>query len=209
MILLVADVEDLRAATDVPASGLVIESHVEQGRGPIAHALVEEGILKLGDFIVVGSTYAHIRNLESSDAKPIADAAPSTPVIITGFKALPEFGDEFIVVPNERAARQKAESNAASKRGSSDRLGMNSNELIRMINRSNKLRELNVILKADVQGSLTSVASSLKALDTDEVAVRIVASGVGAVSKIDLQLARTSEAIYMALMFYFLQMLSG
>jgi translation initiation factor IF-2 len=195
MILLVADVEDLRAETAIPASGLIIEAHIEHGRGPIAHALVEEGELHQGDFVVAGTTYARVRNLETTDRRSILQAGPSTPVIITGFKSLPEFGDEFRVVDNERLARQASEKISASKRTITDRLDMNSSELIRMINRNNQLEELNVILKADVQGSLTSVVNSLKALDTDEVAVRIVGSGVGAISENDLQLARTSNAV--------------
>ncbi len=195
MILLVADVEDLRARVDVPASGLIIEAHIEQGRGPIAHALVEEGMLIPGSFVVAGATYARIRNLESTNNKSIAVASPSTPVIMTGFKALPEFGDEFVVVKNEREARVRSEESAQHRKGGSGRLDMNSTELIRMINRNNQVQELNVILKADVQGSLTSVVDSLKALDTDEVAIRIVASGVGAINENDLQLAATSHAI--------------
>lgn len=195
MILLVADVEDLRAKKDVPGSGLIIESHLEHGRGPIAHALIEEGTVKSTDFVVAGATYARIRNLETTDGKPIKSAGPSTPVVITGFKSLPEFGDEFRVTTNEREARQLAESAAATRKAVGGRLDMNSSELIRMINRNNQLQELNIILKADVQGSLTSVANSLKALDTDEVAVRIVASGVGSISENDLQLANTTSAI--------------
>jgi translation initiation factor IF-2 len=195
MILLVADVEELRATADGPANGLVIEAHVEQGRGPIAHALIEEGTLKRGDFIVAGSTYARIRNLESTDGKPISQAKPATPVIITGFKALPEFGDQFAVVGSERIARQQAEQAATQKRSGNGHLDMNSSELIRMINRNNQVNELNIILKADVQGSLTSVIDSLKSLDTDEVAVRIVGSGVGTINENDLQLASTGHAI--------------
>lgn len=195
MILLVADVEDLRASVSVPAGGLIIEAHIEQGRGPVSHALVEEGVLKRGDFVVAGSTYAHIRNLESTDGKSITQATPSVPVVITGFKTLPEFGDQFVVVPNERAARQLAEQAAANKKGGNGHLDMNSSELIRMINRNNQVQELNIILKADVQGSLTSVIDSLKSLDTDEVAVRIVGSGVGTINENDLQLANTSNAI--------------
>jgi translation initiation factor IF-2 len=195
MILLVADVEELRASVDVPAAGLIIESHIEHGRGPIAHALVEEGILKRGDFIVAGSTYAHIRNLESTDGSSITDARPSTPVVITGFKALPEFGDRFVVVANEKVARAQAEEAAASRRGMNSNAGLNSAELIRMINRSNQVSELNIIVKADVQGSLTSVIDSLKALDTEEVAVRVVGSGVGVITENDVQLAQTSQSI--------------
>ena len=194
MILLVADVEELKARVKVPASGLIIEAHVEQGRGSVAHALVEEGTLKRGDFVVAGGTYARIRNLETTTGKVIAQAGPSTPVVMTGFKATPEFGDQFSVVANEKLARSQADQNAQA-RSKSGRLDMNSSELIRMINRSNKVSELNIIVKADVQGSLTSVIDSLKALDTDEVAVRVVASGVGSVSENDVQLARTTGAI--------------
>ena len=195
MILLVADVEELRASVDVPAVGLIIESHVEHGRGPIAHALVEEGILKQGDFVVAGSTYARIRNLESTDGKTIKEARPSTPVIITGFKSLPEFGDRFVVVDNEKTARAQAEEATAAKRGMNSNAGLSSAELIRMINRSNQVSELNIIVKADVQGSLTSVIDSLRALDTDEVAIRVVGSGVGVITENDVQLASTSQAI--------------
>jgi len=194
MILLVADVEDFRAEVDEPARGLIIEAHVEQGRGPIANALIEEGTLKMGDYVVAGATYAKIRNLESTSGKPLRVATPSTPVVMTGFKALPEFADEFVVVQNEKAARAAAEQIATNKRaaGSND---MNSSELIRMINRNNQLQELNIIVKADVQGSLTSVIDSLKALETDEVAVRVVSASVGAVSDNDVHLATTSGAI--------------
>jgi len=194
MILLVADVEDFRAEVNEPARGLIIEAHVEQGRGPIANALVEEGTLRMGDFVVAGATYAKIRNLESTSGASIKVATPSTPVVMTGFKSLPEFADEFIVVKNEKAARTAAEEMAISQRaaGSND---MNSSELIRMINRNNQLQELNIIVKADVQGSLTSVIDSLKALETDEVAVRVVSASVGAVSDNDVHLATTSGAI--------------
>ena len=195
MVLLVADVEDLRADVDGPAQGLIIEAHVEQGRGPIAHALVERGTLTVGDFVVAGTTYAKVRNLETSDGRPIQHATPSTPVTMTGFKALPEFADEFTVAPDERHARRQAEQAATLSQVNGNRGNINSSELIRIINRSNQLQELNIILKADVQGSLTSVIDSLKALDTDEVAVRIVSSGVGVISETDLHTAATSGAI--------------
>lgn len=194
MILLVADVEDLRADVDVPASGLIIESHMEQGRGPVADALVEAGVLHAGDFIVAGATYARIRNLETTLGKPIKEATPSTPIRITGFKVLPEFGDEFTFVKNEKAARTQA-SAYAGRSQAGGRLDMNSNELIRIINRSNEINELNIIVKADVQGSVTSVLDSLRAMDTDEVAIRVVGSGVGPVGENDVHLAHSSNAI--------------
>lgn len=195
MILLVTDVEELKADYDVPARGLIIEAHVEQGRGPVANALVESGTLKPGQFIVAGGAYAKIRNLETTEGKPLKQATPSTPVTITGFKTLPEFGDEFGVVKNEKEARAQASTSAAEKQSGAGRMDIGSSELIRLINRDNKLQELNIIVKADVQGSLTSVIDSLRAMDTEEVSVRIVGSGVGPVSENDLHLAHSSGAI--------------
>jgi translation initiation factor IF-2 len=193
MVLLLADVEELKADFDVPARGLIIEAHVQQGRGPVAQALIEQGTLKTGDFIVAGESYAKVRNLEATTTgTPIKLATPSTPVVITGFKTLPEFGDEFVTVKNEKEAR--TQSAQAGQQQSRSRLDMGSNELIRLINRDQKLSEFNVIIKADVQGSLTSVIDSLKTMDTEEVAVRIVASGVGSINENDLYLAHTSSA---------------
>lgn len=194
MILLVADVEDLRADTNVPAQGLIIEAHMEQGRGSVAEALVEAGILKPGQFVVAGSSYARIRNLESTSGAVLKEAGPSTPVVMTGFKSLPEFGDIFTVVADEKAARAQV-ALSVTERQQGARSDINSGELIRMINRSNDLNELNIIIKADVQGSLTSVADSLKTLNTDEVAVRVVGSGVGTINENDVHLAATSNAI--------------
>lgn len=195
MILLVTDVEELKADVDVPARGLIIEAHVEQGRGPVAQALVEAGKLKVGDFIVAGGSYAKVRNLETTDGKAVKEAWPSTPVVITGFKTLPEFGDEFRTVKNEKEARSAAATATAQRQAGNGRMDIGSGDLIRLINRSNALQELNIIVKADVQGSLTSVIDSLKALDTEEVSVRIVGSGVGPVSENDLHLAHSSGAI--------------
>ena len=195
MILLVTDVEDLKADIDVPGSGLIIEAHLEQGRGPVAQALIEAGTLKPSDYIVAGSSYAKVRILETTEGKPLKVAFPSTPVTITGFKTLPEFGDEFQVVKNEKVARSLITQATNDKYAGSNRLDIGSNELIRMINRNNELQELNIIVKADVQGSLTSVIDSLKAMDTDEVSVRVVGMGVGPIGENDLYLAHTSHAI--------------
>jgi translation initiation factor IF-2 len=194
-VLLVADVEELKADAGVPARGLVIESHVEHGRGPIAHALIEEGTLKPGQFIVAGGTWAKIRNLEDTNGKAIKQAGPSTPVIMSGFKTLPEFGDAFRVVANEKEARNQAEAVTTDRAAGSARSDVSSSELLRIISRSDKLQELPVIIKADVQGSLTSVVDSLKAIGTDEVAVRVVASGVGVINENDEYMASTSGAV--------------
>ena len=194
MVLLVADVEDLKADYEGAAHGLIIEAHMETGRGPVAEALVTQGTLKPGDYIVAGAVYGKIRNLDDPDGKPITTATPSTPVIISGWKALPEFGDEFVAVANEKLARTAVETaKQQAKTGQNNQ--MSSGELLRVINRSNELQELNVIIKADVQGSLTSVIDSLKTLDTDEVAIRVVGSGIGAVNENDLHMAHTSGAI--------------
>ena len=194
MVFLVADVEDLRADYDGAAQGLIIEAHMETGRGPVAEALVTKGTLKPGDFVVAGTAYGKIRNLDGTDKKPVKDATPSTPVRMSGFKELPEFGDEFVVVANEKLARAQVEI-AKQNKTTGVNQQMSSNELIRVINRSNELQELNIIVKADVQGSLTSVIDSLKTLDTEEVAIRVVGSGVGAINDNDLHMATASEAI--------------
>ncbi|MEO5627345.1 MAG: translation initiation factor IF-2 [Candidatus Saccharimonadales bacterium] len=194
MVFLVSDVEDLKADFEGPAHGLIIEAHMETGRGPVAEALVTQGTLKPGDFVVAGSSYGKIRNLDGTDKKPIKDAGPSTPVVMSGWKDLPEFGDEFVAVKDEKAARAAIEvAKQQKKTGSSQQ--MSSGELLRVINRSNELQQLNVIVKADVQGSLTSVIDSIKTLDTEEVAIRVVGSGVGAVNENDLHMAHTSNAI--------------
>ena len=195
MILLVADVEDLRAEINVPAKGLIIEAHTEIGRGSVAHALVEWGTLKKGDYIVAGATFARIRNLESTDGQPLLSATPSMPVILTGFKTLPEFGDEFEVVADEKIAKNLAQKVVSERHDSGSRFDLSSSDLIRLINRTNKVQYFNIIIKADVRGSLASVADSLKVLNTDEVAVRIVDSGIGMVGENDIYIAKTSAAI--------------
>jgi translation initiation factor IF-2 len=192
MLLLISDVEELRADATVSARGLIIEAHLEHGRGPIAHALVEEGTLKPGLFAVAGASYAKIRNLESTAGKPLAFAGPSTPVTISGFKTLPEFGDPFVIVNNEREARAMAE-HTAQQAGTTHRNDMSSSELLRIISRSDTLQELPIIVKADVQGSLTSVIDSLKSIDTEEVAVRVVSSSVGIVNENDVHMASSSN----------------
>jgi translation initiation factor IF-2 len=195
MVLLVADLEELKAYTDVPGEGLIIESHMEQGRGPVAEALVTGGILRLGDFIVAGDSYARTRNLESTDGKPLKEGSPSTPVIITGFNKLPDFGDHFNVVKNEKEARSQSSELRIKKQQGGDRLDINSTELLRRISHTNEVSEFNIIIKADVQGSLVSASDSLKALNTDEVAIRIIGSGIGPVSENDVNQAQSSGAI--------------
>jgi translation initiation factor IF-2 len=194
MILLVSDVEELKASTDTPAEGLIIEAHMEQGRGPVGVALVEQGKLKKSDFVVAGTTYGKVRNLESTDGKELADAGPSTPVVLTGFKELPRFGDEFQVVTDEKAARKLVDENSR-KASANSKDNLTGGDLIRIIDRKNQVSDLNVIVKADVQGSLKSVIDGLKSLNTEEVAVRIVGFGIGHITEKDVHLAATSGSI--------------
>lgn len=194
MVLLTADVEDLKADINKPGEGLIIEAHLEKGRGPMAIALVESGELRAGDFIVSGGTYARIRNLEDTLGAPLKTAGPSTPVIISGFKELPAFGDEFTSVKNEKEARKLAAATQHQNSKTASRAG-SSADIISAMNRTRDLQQFNIIVKADVQGSLTSVIDSLRSLDTKEVAVRVVSSGIGAVNENDAHLALTSGAV--------------
>lgn len=195
MILLMADVEDLKAVVEAPATGLVIESHMEQGKGPMATALVEHGTLRQGDFVVAGDVYAKVRTLSTPAGEKMDSAGPSTPVEISGFKGMPEFGTPFEVVQSEKDARKKSLSATHSQESRGKLSGASAVDLLKAMSRSTELQELNVIVKADVQGSLTSVIDSLKTLDTDEVAIKVIGSGVGSFTENDLYLASTSNAI--------------
>ena len=168
---------------------------METGRGPVVGLLVEHGILKPGAFLVAGTAYAKVRTLLDYAGRPLKQAGPSTPATVTGFKELPQFGDRFVVVVNEKAARTliaqhrlKAEHETAS-------TNITGTDILRLMAKQTETQEVNVIIKADVQGSLTSVVDSLKLLDNGEVSVRIVGSGVGSISENDVRLAAGSGAI--------------
>lgn len=195
MILLMADVEDLKAVETGEARGLVIESHMEQGKGPTAVLLVEQGTLSQGDFIVAGGVYAKARTLHTPGGDSIHSAGPSTPVVVSGFKALPEFGTPFEVVNDEKQARLRSSEMAGNQESRGKLSGASAGDLLKAMSRTEKLQELNVIVKADVQGSLTSVIDSLKTLDTEEVAIKVIGSGVGAFTDNDLHMAASSGAI--------------
>jgi len=195
MILLVSDLEELKAETEGNAEGLIIESHMEQGRGAVVSMLVEHGVLKPGLFLVAGRTYAKIRTLEDFTGKPIKEAGPSTPATVTGFKEIPQFGDRFIAVFNEKAARALATKHQAEAKEDVQSSAISSSDLLQLMNRRKEKQLVNVILRADVQGSLTSVADSLKLLERDEVAPRIISSGVGNISENDIRMAQSADAV--------------
>jgi translation initiation factor IF-2 len=194
-VLLVASMEELKAEEDVPAEGLVIESNRETGRGAVVRLLVENGDLYAGDYLLAGSTYGRVRTLENWLGQPIKKAGPATPATVTGFKELPRFGERFLVVKNEREARALAEKNYAAEISSTASANITGGDLLRMINKASEQEVVTVVAKADVQGSLTSVVDSLKLLSTDEVAVKVVASGVGDITEGDVRQAEASGAI--------------
>lgn len=194
MVLLVADLEELKAELDGPAEGLVIESHMQKGRGSVVRVLVEHGMLRPALFLVAGNTYAKVRTLEDYAGRPMKEAGPSTPAIVTGFKELPEFGDRFNVVKTEKQARAMALENTLREKEIVT-TNISSTDLLGMMSRKAELQQFNVIVRADVQGSLTSVLDSLRLLEVPEVAVRVVASGVGNISENDIHLASSSDAV--------------
>ncbi len=195
MVLLVADMEDLKADIDTPAEGLVIESHMEIGKGPVVSVLVENGELKVGHFVVSGTTYAKVRTLSDFAGRPLKVAGPATPATITGFKEVPSFGDRFNVVKNEKAARSEAEKHRLNAQHEAVHARVTGSDLLRMMNRSDETQDVNVVVRADVQGSLTSVTDSLKLLENEELIMRIINSGVGDITENDVRLAASANAI--------------
>ena len=195
MVLLVADMEELKADYNVPAEGLVIESNLEKGRGAVVRLLVENGTLNLGDFVVAGSVWGKIRTLEDWRGKSARQAGPSTPATVTGFRDVPPFGTYIEEVKNEREAKALASKHYDELIRSTANANITSAELLKMMNRQTKQQEIAFVVKADVQGSLTSVVDSLKLLETSEVAVKIVASGVGNITEGDIRVASSSGAI--------------
>lgn len=196
MVLLVSDLEDLRADIDTPAEGLVIESHMEQGRGSVVGLLVEHGELKPGHFLVAGTAYGKVRTLLDFAGKPIKKAGPATPVIVTGFKELPQFGDEFKIVKSEKEARQLTEKARIERERAAASTNVTGADLLKMMSQKHESQDFNVVVKADVQGSLTSVVDSLRLVDTGgEVTLRIVSSGVGPISENDIRQATSGNTV--------------
>jgi translation initiation factor IF-2 len=196
MVLLVADLEELKADIDVPAEGLVIESHMETGRGAVVGLLVQQGKLKPGHFLVAGTAYGKVRTLLDFKGGALKEAGPSMPVIVTGFKELPQFGDVFTIAKNEKEARHETERAHVEREKSAATTNVTGADLLKMMNQQHDTQEVNVIVKADVQGSLTSVIDSLRLVDTaGQVTLRVIGSGVGSISESDIRLAANSNTI--------------
>ena len=196
LILLTADIEELKADVHIPSEGLVIESHMEVGKGSVVNLLVTGGELKTGEFIVAGSAYGKIRTMLDFRGKPKGKATPSTPVTVTGFKELPNFGDKFIEVKDEKSARKMALLNAQNLVEESASANVTSSDLLRMMNNADNAKVFNVIIKGDVLGSVTSVIDSLKMIDTKgEVMLNIVSSGVGDITENDIYMAEGDNTV--------------
>ena len=196
MILLTADLEELKADEKIPAEGLVIESHMEVGRGSVVNLLVTGGELKVGDFIVAGTTYGKIRTMLDFRGKPRGKATPSTPVTVTGFKELPNFGDRFLEAKDDKTARKMALLNAQNAANETASSNVTSTDLLRMMNVADNTKVFNVIVKGDVLGSVTSVVDSLKMIDTKgEITLNIVATGVGDITENDVYMAAGGDTI--------------
>lgn len=195
-ILLIADVEELKADVDIPAEGLVIESHMETGKGSVVNLLVTGGELKVGEFVTAGNSYGKIRTMVDFRGKPKGKATPSTPVTVTGFKELPNFGDRFLEQSDEKTARKMALLNAQGAANAAASANVTSTDLLRMMNVEDNSKTFNVIIKGDVLGSVTSVVDSLKMIDTKgEVTLNVVATGVGDVTENDIYMAAGENTV--------------
>ena len=196
MILLVADMRDLKANPNRPAMGTVIEAKLDRGRGPVATVLINKGTLRIGDSFLVGEIFGRVRAMANYRGEPIEEATPSMPVEVLGLGAVPEAGDVFQVVTDEREAKLVAERRADRKRAAEmaeTTRKMSLEDLFSQIKEG--VKELRLIIKADVQGSAEALRQAVEQLSTDEVKVDVIHSGVGAVSESDVMLASASNAV--------------
>jgi translation initiation factor IF-2 len=196
MILLVSEVEEYKANPNRKAVGTVIEAQLDKGRGSVATLLVQNGTLKIGDPIVVGNTFGRVRAMVNDLGRRVKEAGPSTPVEITGLSDVPQAGDRFVVFDDEKTARHVGEVRAqqalAAQRGEKSIVSLDN--LFEQL-KQGEMKDLNIILKADVQGSAEAVAASLQKIDVEGVNIRIIHSGAGAINESDITLASASNAI--------------
>lgn len=201
MILLVGDLRELKADPDAPASGTVLESRVDKGRGPVATVLVQNGTLNVGDVFIVGAVYGKVRAMFDDRGHPIKKAGPSTPVEVLGLQGVPEAGDQFQVADEAKARhiveyRQSKQREASlAKTASSGRLTLD--QLHEQL-RAGEVKDLPVVIKADVQGSVEVLSEMLPKLSNDEVKLKVIHASVGAVTETDVLLASASNAIIVA-----------
>lgn len=196
MVLLVAEVEELKANPNKRAVGTVIEAELDKGRGPVATVLVQGGTLRVGDPIVAGVASGKVRAMINHKGRRVKEAGPSTAVEILGLSEVPSGGDQFVQVPNDKAARLIAEKRQELRREEMLRASskISLDDLFEQMSEG-KVKDLNIIIKADVQGSVQAVKQSLERLSTDEVQIKVIHGGVGAVTESDVLLASASNAI--------------
>jgi translation initiation factor IF-2 len=195
-VLLQAEVLELKAPTDAMAKGLVVEAQLDKGRGPVATVLVQSGTLKIGDVVLAGQTYGRVRAMLDEDGKVIKEAGPSMPVEIQGLTEVPQAGDEFMVLGDERRAREIATYRAGKFRNTKlakQQAAKLENMFTDMT--AGEVKMLPIIVKADVQGSQEALAQSLQKLSTEEVKVQLVYAAVGGISESDINLAIASKAV--------------
>ena len=195
-ILLVADLKELKANPDRAGKGTVLEARLDKGRGPVATMLVQNGTLHVGDILVAGTTVGKVRAMANENGKPIQSAGPSVPVEITGLDDVPQAGDKFDAVTDERLARELV----AQRRSAQKEKKFNARTKVTLDNlfeqmQKGDMKELQLVVKADVQGSVEAVCQSLEKLSNDEARVDIIHSGVGAINESDVMLAAASNAI--------------
>jgi translation initiation factor IF-2 len=200
MILLVGDLRELKADPDAPASGTVLESRVDKGRGPVATVLVQNGTLHVGDVFIVGSVYGKVRAMFDDRGTPIKQAGPATPVEVLGLQGVPEAGDQFQVADEAKARhiveyRQSKQREASLAKSASGRLTLD--QLHEQL-RSGEVKDLPVVVKADVQGSVEVLNEMLPKLSNDQVKLKVLQASVGAVTETDVLLASASNAIIVA-----------
>jgi len=194
-VLLQAELLELKAVIDCPATGVVIESSLDKGRGPVATVLIQNGTLKLSDIVLVGHEYGRVRAMLDENGKQIKSAGPSIPVEILGLNGTPDAGDDFMVVESEKKAREVAEFRMNRFRESqiAKHQAIKAESMFATMGKGSK-KIMNVVLKTDVRGSLEAIISALQGIGNDEVSVNIVGYGVGGISETDVQLAETSKA---------------
>jgi len=193
-ILLQAEVLELKAPHGGPASAFVVEASMEKGRGAVVTALVRKGTLKRGDYILAGSEFGRVRAMFDEAGNPVEAAAPSVPVVVLGLSGAPNAGDELLVVENERRAREVALHRSGKTRDVKlAKQGTRSEDVFSQLGEA-KVGQVAILIKTDVQGSAEALRDSLNKLSTDEVAVQIIASGVGGITASDVQLAAASKA---------------
>ena len=196
-ILVQAEVMELQAVVDARATGVVIESALDKGRGPVATVLVQQGTLKKGDYLVCGVQYGRVRALFDENGKQTDSAGPSIPVQVLGLSGVPDAGDDFVVVADERLARDVAEQRDAKRRESRlvKQPGTRMEDVIAQMGQANGQQTLNIVVKADVQGSVEALRQSLTGLSNELININVIASGVGGITESDATLAAAAKAV--------------